>query len=104
MRASDDYVPPQRSVLERILIRSWEYANKATARSAWPGLPVSGVGGRSIRGFGLSVLSVFPAGAEPSADVGVRGAPQGCSRCGSDKKYSVCCGGREQHPAGSHRP
>jgi signal transduction histidine kinase len=25
MRASDDYVPPQRSVLERILIRSWEY-------------------------------------------------------------------------------
>ena len=25
MRASDGYVPPQRSVLERILIRSWEY-------------------------------------------------------------------------------
>jgi hypothetical protein len=25
MRAADDYVPPQRSVLERILIRSWEY-------------------------------------------------------------------------------
>jgi signal transduction histidine kinase len=25
MRASDDYVPPRRSVLERILIRSWEY-------------------------------------------------------------------------------
>ena len=25
MRGSDDYVPPQRSVLERILIRSWEY-------------------------------------------------------------------------------
>jgi signal transduction histidine kinase len=25
MRVSDDYVPPQRSVLERILIRSWEY-------------------------------------------------------------------------------
>ena len=25
MRASDDYVPPQRSVLERILVRSWEY-------------------------------------------------------------------------------
>ena len=25
MRASDDYVPPQRSVLERILIRKWEY-------------------------------------------------------------------------------
>jgi signal transduction histidine kinase len=25
MRASDDYVPPKRSVLERILIRSWEY-------------------------------------------------------------------------------
>jgi len=25
MRASDDYVPPHRSVLERILIRSWEY-------------------------------------------------------------------------------
>jgi signal transduction histidine kinase len=25
MRASDDYVPPQRSALERILIRSWEY-------------------------------------------------------------------------------
>ena len=25
MRASDDYVPPQRSVLERLLIRSWEY-------------------------------------------------------------------------------
>jgi signal transduction histidine kinase len=25
MRASDDYVPPQRSGLERILIRSWEY-------------------------------------------------------------------------------
>jgi signal transduction histidine kinase len=25
MRASDDYVPSQRSVLERILIRSWEY-------------------------------------------------------------------------------
>jgi signal transduction histidine kinase len=25
MRASDDYVPPQRSVLEKILIRSWEY-------------------------------------------------------------------------------
>jgi signal transduction histidine kinase len=25
MRASDDYVPPERSVLERILIRSWEY-------------------------------------------------------------------------------
>ena len=25
MRASDDYVPPQRSFLERILIRSWEY-------------------------------------------------------------------------------
>ena len=25
MRGSDDYVPPQRSVLEKILIRSWEY-------------------------------------------------------------------------------
>ena len=25
MRASDDNVPPQRPVLERILIRSWEY-------------------------------------------------------------------------------
>jgi signal transduction histidine kinase len=25
MRASEDYVPPQRSVIERILIRSWEY-------------------------------------------------------------------------------
>ena len=25
MRAPDDSVPPQRSVLERILIRSWEY-------------------------------------------------------------------------------
>jgi signal transduction histidine kinase len=25
MRASDDNIPPQRSVLERILIRSWEY-------------------------------------------------------------------------------
>ena len=25
MRASDDYVTPRRSVLERILIRSWEY-------------------------------------------------------------------------------
>jgi hypothetical protein len=39
--------------------------NKTTARSAWPGLRVSGVSGRSIRGLGLSVLSVFPAGAEP---------------------------------------
>jgi len=47
MRASDDNVPPQRSVLERILIRSWEYRHlrfvagvRIGAGIVWVGLGV----------------------------------------------------------------
>jgi len=47
MRASDDIVPPQRSVLERILIRSWEYRHlrfvavvRIAAGAVWVGLGV----------------------------------------------------------------
>ena len=52
MRASDDSVPSQRSVLERILIRSWEYRHLRF----WAGLRI--VGGLVLAFCGVATLSV----------------------------------------------
>jgi signal transduction histidine kinase len=50
MRASDDHVPPQRSVLERILIRSWEYRHLRF----WAGARI----GAGIALVGLAVVTL----------------------------------------------
>ena len=53
MRASDDYVPPQRSVLERILIRSWEYRRlRASGVTRIAGGSVLAVGGVLLLSYG----------------------------------------------------
>ena len=70
MRASDDYVPPQRSVLERILIRSWEYRHLRL----WGGLRIGGgitltvcgvltltFGGSDRKTYGWAALFLVPA-------------------------------------------
>ena len=51
MRASDDRVPSQRSVLERILIRSWEYRHLRF----WAGVRIGG--GIVLVGLGIVTLS-----------------------------------------------
>jgi signal transduction histidine kinase len=51
MRASDDNVPPQRSVLERILIRSWEYRHLRF----WAGVRIGA--GIVLVGLGVVTLS-----------------------------------------------
>jgi len=50
MRASDDNVPPQRSVLERILIRSWEYRHLRF----WAGVRIGA--GVALVGLGFITL------------------------------------------------
>ena len=50
MRASDDNVPPQRPVLERILIRSWEYRHLRL----WAGVRI----GAGIVSVGLGVVTL----------------------------------------------
>ena len=50
MRASDDNVPPQRPVLERILIRSWEYRRLRF----WAGVRIAA--GTVLVGLGVITL------------------------------------------------
>ena len=51
MRTSDDNVPPQRPVLERILIRSWEYRRLRF----WAGVRIGA--GIVLVGLGVVTLS-----------------------------------------------
>ena len=70
MRATDDNVPSQRSVLERILIRSWEYRHLRL----WAGLRIGGgvaltacgvltlaFGGSDTKTYGWAALFLVPA-------------------------------------------
>jgi signal transduction histidine kinase len=52
MRASDDRIPPQRSVLERMLIRSWEYRHLRF----WAGVRTGA--GIALVGLGVVTLAV----------------------------------------------
>ena len=65
MRASDDNVPSQRPVLERILIRSWEYRHLRF----WAGCRIvagiiaafCGVATLSVNAYGWTALFLVPA-------------------------------------------
>ena len=77
MRASDDYVPPQRSVLERLLIRSWEYRRLrflagvrigAGIVSVGLGVVILSLGGNDWTTYGWALVFL----AAGAAELGVR--------------------------------